>query len=214
MIGIGISTTPNRPILEETLPEWEKYLPEGARLIVENDVEYTGVAATKNRLLDRLDDCEYIFLADDDVKPLVDGWHLPYINARAKHLMYQFRLPSKPDTDMQEVYRDSRIVAYTHTRGALLFVHHKVLEVVGGLDESYGQAMYEHTDWSNRIYNAGLTPFRAMDVVNSHQLLYCYDQDGSIVSSIPDSVRRKNLIDSRWLYNKSKKSSDYKEYRK
>lgn len=212
MIGIGISTTPNRTILKETFPKWQKYLPKGAKLIIENDMEFTGVAATKNRLLSRLDDCEHIFLVDDDVKPLVKDWHLSYTTAGAKHLLYQFKLPSKPSVDMEEIYRDEKIVAYTHTRGAFIYVHKDVLYVVGGFDEAYTFG-YEHVDYSNRIHNAGLTAFRAMDVVDSHRLLYCYDQDGKIESSIPESVRRCNLVKHRSLYQKSKTSKEYKDFR-
>lgn len=212
MIGIGLSTTPNRTILKDTFPEWQKYLPKGAKLIIENDTEFTGVSATKNRLLSQLHGCDHIFLADDDVKPLVKDWYLPYINASAKHLLYQFKLPTKPSVDMQEIYRDDKIVSYTHTRGAFIYIHRDVLNVVGGFDEAYTFG-YEHVDYSNRIHNAGLTAFRAMDVVDSDKLLYCYDQDSQIESSVPDSVRRRNLVKHRGLYHKSKTSREYKEFR-
>lgn len=212
-IGIGILTTPNRGILEQTLPEWYKYLPKDSRLIVENDTEYTGVARTTNRLLAQLDKFEHIFIVNDDVKPLVKDWYLPYIKANVKHLMYQFRLHGKPHTDMQVLYEDDKIKAYTHTRGCFLYIHRSLLDVMGGFDEAYGQAMYEHTDFTNRVSNSGLVPFRAADVVDSHKLLYCYDQDSEIESSIPESVRRRNLVKNRGLYLKSRTSREYRSYK-
>lgn len=211
MIGFGISTTPNRNVLNLKL--WEEFLPNGSYLAVENDIEFTGVAATKNRLLSRLDNCDHIFLIDDDVRPLIRDWWIPYVEAKEPHLMYQFKLPGKPASDMSELYRDDEIVAYSHTRGCMLYINRIVLEAVGGMDVAYGEAMYEHTDWTNRIHNVGLTSHRAMDVVGSDKLIYCMDQESQIQSSIPDAVRRQNIIKNRALYQRSRTSKEFKEYK-
>lgn len=211
MIGIGISTTPNRKILKETLPEWKKYMPRNAKLVIENDTEYTGVAATKNRLLAKLDDCEHIFLVDDDVKPLMFNWHQPYVDSPEPHLMYQFPIPDGKDK-MKEIYRDDKLTAWSHTRGCFIYLHRSVLEIVGGFDEAYG-TMYEHTDLSNRIHNAGLTTHRAADVVGSDKLLYCYDQDKNVESSIPEKLRKRNMVKNHKLYLKSKTSKEYMRYK-
>lgn len=212
-IGIGISTTPNRSILSDTINAFYQFMPQEAKLVIELDKKYTGVAATKNRLLAELDDCEHIFLFDDDCYPIADEWWLSYIEAEQPHLMYQFKLPGKSKTDMQELYRDDKIVAYSHTRGAMIYIERQVLDIVGGFDEAYGQAMFEHPDFTNRIHNAGLTTYRAMDVPNSHELLYCLDQDGEIESSIPVSVRIKNNAKNRFLYHTNKTSKEYKAYK-
>lgn len=211
MIGVGISTTPNRNVLDIDL--WEKYIPGNFKLFVENDKEFTGVAATKNRLLSQLDDCDEIFLIDDDVVPLDKDWWKPYVENKELHLMYQFKLPGKPSKDMQEVYRDNEIVAYSHTRGAMIYLHRSILDMVGGFDEAYGLYGYEHADYTNRIHNFGLTTHRAMDVVGSDKLLYCLDQDNLVESSISKQERRKNMMKNGALYRKSKTSKEYKEYK-
>lgn len=210
-IGVGISTTNNRDVLSKSLEYFDRYTP--FEVTIFNDTKYRGVARTKNNLLAILENCDHVFLFDDDCYPIAENWWLPYINSGENHLMYQFKLPNKPATDMQEIYRNDKIAAYTHTRGAMLYVTKKVLETVGGLDNRYGLAMYEHTDWTNRIFNAGLTSFRAMDVVGSDKLLYCMDQDGSIESSIDPKIRRHNLIKNKNFYNESKHSVEFKEYR-
>lgn len=224
-IGIAI-TTFNRPeTLEKTIAEHLKYLPRNARIIVVDDgsdhipivpdnVELylnganLGIAASKNRCLELLCDCDHIFLFDSDCYPITKGWERPYVKTKEPHLLYQFRLPQKPTNDMRELYRDNKIVAYSHTRGAMIYVHRSVLNVVGGMNPAYGLAGYEHPDWTNRIHNAGLTTHRAMDVPNSDKLLYCLDQDGLAVSSIPASHNGNHA-----LYVRSKSSSAYKEYR-
>lgn len=211
-IGIGISTTPNRKILKETLKEWEKYKPIGAKIIVENDRQFTGVAATKNRLLKKLDSYEHIFLVDDDVKPLSPDWWKPYVESKENHLMYQFKLPGKPKGDMRVLSKTNKHISYSHTRGAFIYIHRIVLDMVGGMDERY-KFGFEHPDWTNRIHNAGLTSRRAMDVVGSEKLLYCYDQDNSVQSSVSEEIKRREKLMNHALYKKSKTSSEWKPYK-
>ena len=211
-VGIGISTTANRNVLQTTFPAWANFLPDDARIEVYPDNDWEGVATVKNRLLEILEDCEHIFLADDDVMPIKEGWHLPYINSGQKHLMYNFRLPNKPKTDMQEIHRDDKITAWTHTRGALLYIHRSVLDVVGGFDTRYNFDFF-HPDFSNRVHNAGLTPYRSMDVPNSSELFYCLDQDGKIESSVPDKIRKANSAKDYRLYKENRQSKAYMEYK-
>ena len=212
-IGIGISTTPNRQLMANTIQHFYENTPPNFGIIVEEDKEYTGVAATKNRLLAKLDTYHHIFLFDDDTYPIANEWWKPYMDSEEPHLMYQFKLPGKPKSDMKELYRDGKIVAYSHTRGAMIYIKRIVLDVVGGLDEDYGEYGYEHPDWTNRIFNAGLTTHRAMDVPNSKDLLYCLDQDSEIESSVSADIRKTNILKNYNKYKKSRHSREYKDYK-
>lgn len=213
MIGVGITTTPNRNVLANTLDYLRRFQPSNSYLCVYNDNEYRGVAHSKNRLLQYLEHCNDIFIFDDDCHPIADNWWVPYVESKEPHMMYQFKLPGKPETDMRELYRDEKIVSYSHTRGAMIYVNKIVLDTVGGMDESYGQAMFEHPDWTNRIYNAGLTTYRSMDVPNSHELFYCLDQDTKVESSIPDKVRKDNELKNFRYYRSHRNSKEYKEFK-
>lgn len=224
-IGIGI-TTRNRPeIFAKTRQEIRKYAPRNSKLVIVDDAsdvpvvgatfrfeKNAGIAAAKNKALEFLDDCDHIFLFDDDTYPLMFNWHKSYVDSPEPHLMYQFKLPSKSENDMRELYRDDSVVAYSHTRGCMLYIKKIVLEVVGGMDTRYF-VMSEHTDWTNRIHNAGLTTHRAMDVVGSDKLLYCLDQDGAVETTIPSFVRIRNVKRNRPLYLASKTSRELKEYK-
>lgn len=226
MIGIGITTRNRREVFAKTLTMVVRFMPKDAKLVVVDDAsdvplksstyrfeENVGVARAKNKCLELLDDCHHIFLFDDDCHPIKEDWWKPYVHSKENHLMYQFKLPYKPHSDMSEVFRDGEVVAYTHTRGSMLYVKRRVLDVVGGMDTRYGLGMYEHTDWTNRIHNAGLTRYRAMDVPGSNELLYCLDQDQHVASAIPDSVRKRNMLANRKLYHASKTSNEFKEYK-
>jgi hypothetical protein len=205
-IGIGITTTPERNVLD--LSNWRGLVPPDAEFLIFKDTAHSGVAHAKNTLLAHLQGCDHIMLFDDDCWPIAQNWWKPYVEHPEPHLMYQFKLPGKQASDMRELHRDKTTVAYSHTRGAMLYIERRVLDVVGGMDTAYGLAGYEHPDWTNRIHNAGLTTHRAMDVPNSHELLYCLDQDGLVESSIPRGQKGNYE-----LYRKSRLSSEYKEYR-
>jgi len=210
-IGIGITTTPNRNILD--LRRWDELLPQDCDFIVYEDADYKGVAHAKNQLLAQLDHCDHIFLFDDDCYPIAKNWWLPYVEHPEPHLMYQFKLPDKPPTDMKVLYEDDQTVSYSHTRGAMIYIEKIVLDTIGGFDETYGLYGFEHPDFTNRIHNAGLTTFRSMDVPNSSELLYCLDQDSNVQSSLSKAERNLSIMRNFRYYKANMKSNQYKPYK-
>jgi len=225
MIGIGISTRNRHETFVKSYIEILNNTPYTAKIVVVDDAsdieppfttyrfeKNVGVAVAKNKCLELLEGCEHIFLFDNDTYPLTPEWWIPYVDSDEPHLMYQFKIPGKPKSDMRLLHEDENIKAYSNTRGAMIYLHRSAINTVGGFDNEYG-TFFEHPDLTNRIYNAGLTTHRAMDVVGSEKLLYCLDQDGAIESSIPDDVRQRNMAKNYRLYSKNKLSKAYKEYR-
>lgn len=234
-------TTFNRPeILLRGLVEQWKFLPKGAKIFVVDDgstdkpdmsgfpaIEFVelpqnrGIAAAKNKCLELAEDwgADHIFLFDSDCWPKRSGWEKPYIASKEPHLMYMFTkfATDGPNghnlTDCVEIYRDSEIVAFSHVRGCMLYVDAKILPVVGGFDERYGKAMFEHTDYSNRIHNNALTKFRVMDVAGSSDLIYSMDEHREAASSITVTERQIGLRNNRPLYAASLTSTEFKPYR-
>jgi hypothetical protein len=116
-------------------------------------------------------------------------------------------------SDCVEIYRDSKIAAFSHVRGCMLYLDRKVLDVVGGFDERYGKAMFEHTDYSNRIHNSGLTSFRVMDVIGSNELIYSMDEHREVASSISRIERSNGLAVNRARHTASLTSKEYCHYK-
>lgn len=220
-IGIGITTRDRNQVFAYSLSRLVEHLPKDCTLAIVDDnskvpvaeADYrfetnVGVARAKNKCLELLKDCDHIFLFDDDTYPINDGWWQPYINHDEPHLMYQFKLPNKPESDMQLLYQDEDTTSWSHTRGAMIYLERRVLDAVGGFDTKYGLGGFEHPDFTNRVHNAGLTTHRAMDVVNSNELLYCLDQDGKVDSSVNLRDKTKNYK----YYQSQRKSKEFKEY--
>ena len=183
--------------------------------------ENKGIAAAKNKCLELADGwgADHIFLFDSDTWPRKQGWEIPYIESKEPHLMYIFTKFAQDGpgghnlSDCIELYRDANIVAYNHVRGCMLYIDRKVLDAVGGFDERYGKAMFEHTDYSNRIHNTGLTSFRVMDVPDSKSLIYSMDEHREAASSISADQRQQGLKENRALWKASLTSKEYCEYK-
>lgn len=236
-IGICI-TTHNRPeVLQKSLEQHMKHLPDNAFVVVVDDGSNPpaiapdniklirneislGIVASKNASLEVLIDagCEHLFLWDDDAWPIADNWHIPYIESPEPHLAYQFLDLAGPRkiNDMTVLYRDDKHVAYTGQRGVMLYYHRSAIEKVGGFDPVYGRGMYEHPDLALRIYNAGLSTWAFADVIGSEKLIHSMDEYEEGNRSIPRPDREALVKRNVTIYNERRDSgyAGYAPYRK
>ncbi|AUO65418.1 glycosyltransferase [Citrobacter freundii complex sp. CFNIH2] len=231
-IGIAISTH-NRPeVLKRAIEQHMKHLPVGALVVVIDDgskpaavvpagVQLVrqetslGIVASKNTSLTALIDagCEHLFLWDDDAWPIVDGWHLPYIESPELHLAYQFLDLAGPRklNDLAVLYSDDKHVAYTGQRGVMLYYRRSAIEHVGGFDWIYGRGMYEHSDLALRIHNAGLTTWAYADVTGSEKLIHSLDEHEAVDRSVP-TADRKALVERNVKIHNERRDTGYTGY--
>lgn len=215
-VGIGITTHNRTALFLEGLAAHRTHLPPGAVLVIVDDAsadpipeatfrfeQNVGIARAKNKAMELLIDagCEHLFLFDDDTWPAADGWHAPYVESDQPHLMYLWGAP---------LYRGDDLVAHTHPKGCMLYVHRSVIETVGGMDPRFGVWGHEHASWSDRIHNAGLTRFRYQDVPGPDGRFHACDEAGVIESSVPERVRQAA---NSTLYESKRDSSEYIDIR-
>lgn len=228
-IGIGITTHNRTEVFKRTYANIVRYAPTGAKIVVVDDAsdipvrvnklahrfdKNVGIATAKNKCLELLEDCEHIFLFDDDCYPKVKGWEEPYIASPEPHLMYLFlNLRNHQLNDAKLVYEDEQHYVISHARGCMLYFHRSVLDVAGGMDTTYGKWGYEHGDLSNRIYNLGLTSFRYMDVAGSEALIYSEDQEQAVSSSVKGQIRHRNIVGHKDKFAASFSSAAYFPYK-
>jgi len=198
-IGIGITTYGNRktPALEMI----RKYTP-NAKIVT---VDCKGIAKAKNMCLALLDDCEHIFLADDDTFPIVDKWYEPYINAGIPNLCYTF--------DRKVLSIKNGLKEHELPCGCMIYINRKCLDVVGGFDEDFTCYAYEHVNYSQRVFNAGLQYAPFLDVVDSHLLIHSMDEHKEIKSSVSQSERSLGIQANRPLFMKNRFSKEFKKYK-
>ena len=226
-VGVGITVHNRYDVFLKTYNEFKKYLPKGSKLIIIDDdsakpvLEATyrfeqnvGIAAAKNKCIELLEDCENIFLFDDDTYPISSDWWKPYVESKEPHLMYLFQDFAKNPrlNDCVQLYNDGIIKAYSHPRGCMLYLHNSVIKSVGGMNINYGKWGNEHVDLSNRIFNKGLTSFRYADVVGSENLIHSGDEHEEVQTTVGALERQKCLAASNNLLRQSFESTEYIDY--
>lgn len=215
-IGIGLTTfNRNRTILKtiSKIKEFTKVpyklviVDDGSKVPLENATYRfkinQGAPIAKNKCLELLDDCEYIFLFDDDTFPIKEGWHDAYINADIKHLNYTFKYPFEIVDGVRHLQNPN---------GCMMYIHNDVLKAVGGFDTGFIKYGYWHGAFSNRVYNSGFTPDPFVDIIDSKDYIYCLDQEktGHRTATID---RGKYLSANKKRYIDTIDSIDYINYK-
>lgn len=198
-IGIGITTYGNRKT-----PAFEmirKFTPE-AKIVTVNQ---KGISKAKNMCLALLDDCEHIFLFDDDCYPIVENWFMPYINSKELHLSYTFG---------RKIINQSGILTeYELPCGCMLYLNKICLDIIGGFDTDFEEYSYEHVNYSQRAYNAELTSAKYLDVTDSYKLIHSMDKHREVLSSLSQTERGAGIQKNRNLFMSKRNSQEWKPYK-
>jgi len=238
-VGIGI-TTHNREVIGIVIQNIIRHTPH-AKIVVVDDcsdidvvailmgarllgkVKYfkflqnVGIAKAKNKCLELLQDCEHIFLFDDDCFPVKLGWEKDYIKANKEtgnnHFCFTFpKLRNGQSNGNDLIGKHKGLNRYSKACGVMMYVHNSVLKKVGGMDTNYLRYGCEHLGYSHRIYNAGLNDYPFLDVPNSMDLFYSYDYEQAIKNSI-GTGKQAYVQHNRALYELEKKQSCFKAYK-
>lgn len=173
MIGIGITTTPNRKhLLGLCVKQIEKHT-KGFKLHIYCDELGHGVSWSKNQNLRELKDCDHIFLFDDDCFPIKDGWVEFFVDKKCPHLMYLDNWGG-----IKRVEGENGIGVYSNCSGVMLYLTKEALENTGAFDEGFGRYGFEHADFSKRIYKSfGFEGgYRSPD--GASEFIHALDYDG------------------------------------
>lgn len=203
MIGIGITHFGNDPLRDTAIEQIFKFAPKGSKIHLVKDVE--GISKAKNLCLKELDKCEHIFLFDSDTYPKVKDWERIYTETGHKHMSYTF--------SRKVLLIEGNIISYEKPSGCMLYINRDCLDKVGGFDEQYKGYAGEHQDFSNRVYNSGLTKYRYMDLVFSRQFIHSMDEHKEIQSSTPVYVRSVNIPHNMRRLKEQWNSTEFKIYK-
>lgn len=199
-IGIGVTTTPNRSdYFKECLKNIHQYS-DSAKLYVHNDRDGKGVAYSKNMCLYNLQDCDFIFLFDDDCYPIKHNW-IEYMietmqRTGEKHFLFlNERLHGKPE----------QLLGYQKFENCggvfMAFDLFRVYDIMY-MDERYKRWGFEHAGLSQRIYRAGNTsaPFLMPNRLNEYIYARDYDEKVETRSSLTEAEKKENYQFNQSLY--------------
>lgn len=135
-----------------------------------------GVAANKNRALWALQDCDFLCILEDDLKPIQAGWFEAYEKAASLSGVHHFcrvqdREAESLSPNFDEFMAQNRLnpVYGPSPRGDLTFLTQAVVRSVGAFNPRFRGAGYAHGEWSSRVARAGLInhPNKWIDVVQA-----------------------------------------------
>lgn len=226
MTGIGITVHNRNETAAKTIEQIRYYAPIGAKIVIVDDAskipfegaDYrfnvnAGIAQAKNKCFELLDDCEHIFLFDDDCYPVKAGWELPYIESGEKHLSFTFANLSNGRQNGNKVLREHNgFNVFNNPCGCMCYFHRDCLDAVGGFNPVYKVYGYEHVDLSVRIHNAGLTPHRFMDITDSLDYFHSLDYHSSIASSV-GALRSNYVRLNKQIYDQMQSSKEFIPYK-
>lgn len=187
MYGIGITTKDRPELLKALVDSIHKHTDMSNVLLhIEDDsTERLGVAKRKNNCLRALKDCSHVFLLDDDVEIIKDGWIEFFIADGLEHVMYL-------DRRFHRYIKDN---VYADCGGVLLFLTKKAIEKVGAFDEKFGIYGFEHADYSARIYGH---KDGYISLVGTDQYIYSHDYSTPNHKSSITDEEKKVYIRNNW----------------
>ena len=167
-IGIGVTTYKRPEIFTLFIMQLSKYIPENAKVYIAKDIP--NVSQAKNECLKALEDCDHIFLFDDDCFPIAENWTDPFIMSKKNHFLYM--------NDYYGKYHETdNYAAYNNCSGVFMYLTKEVVSKVGYFGE-YGRYGFEHAGYSHRIHKAGLSEHLYMTLKETNKLIHSLDLDG------------------------------------
>lgn len=228
-IGLGISCHNRNEISELVIKKWKDICPDEIKMVIVDDgsirpikgatfrfEQSQGIAKVKNKCIELLDDCDYIFLSDDDIYPIDALWYKKYIDAHIATKCHYMsctwdKLANGTKNGHKQLRKTKNLVEYSHPSGVLLFMTKKCIQRIGGMDTDFGKYANEHVEHARRAYNCRLTPFPYCDIPSSIHMFYSYDYNKKIESSVED--RKYWLVKNKELLKKTKFSNKFKPYK-
>lgn len=172
-----------------------------------------GIAKTKNKCIQLLMErgCTDLFLFDDDSWPITKDWYKPYMDSGEGMLQHVWEDKSrwrKPNHS-KPICEVDGLVSWTHPKGVMLYIKDSTVKTIGGFREDLGKYGYEHTEYADRAFHAGLTTYRYGDVVNSYNLIYALDrEEKKHKSSVPEKTARVSKQKVKHIYDELRATQD------
>lgn len=219
-IGVGI-TTRNRPDVLKYCLKHHGIHTESKIVIVndggdkigvgEHDIPHSGISAAKNKCLELLDDCDHVFLLDDDIYP-VRKWEQQYIEAHRSSGKEILMWMTPRNGFIKE---NNGVDEYKRIQGVLFSITRKALDKIGGWNTSfkYGWADYA---WIDRAKSLGIidgywTIKKAEKYLKS--LDVCMPRPISIRGVLEYEDKKREMTNNKGLYETDSKKPYFWDYK-
>lgn len=195
-IGIGYTTYKRDALLQECLDNLRLHTTFDYKLHIarDTDEDRRGIALRKNECLHHLQDCDYIFLFDDDCYPIKKGWEQFVIKAHQDSGEHHLAFLIDDIHKSKNFYfcGDTTIKSFETGGGVFLSLTKECLKKVGGFWDKYEYYGFEHLGFSFRAFNAKLNSDMFLSIEGLEKYLFAYDfEDKNFKSTIDFEDRVK-----------------------
>lgn len=160
------------------------------------------------------DECDYLFLFDDDCYPVSFGWEDKFISSGLNHASLTYCEWSDGKPNKNKILKTYKGIDYFNNPcGMMLFFTRKCVEKVGGFNLDYKQYGLEHLGLSRRIYNAGLIPNPFVCPSGAMDYFYCADQHKAVESNMSTYDKIQIVSKNRNIYQKERNSKAFIDYK-
>jgi hypothetical protein len=189
-IGIGYTTYKRDDLLQECLDNLRLNTTSDYKLHIARDTDddRRGIALRKNECLHHLQDCDYIFLFDDDCYPIKKGWEVFVIQAHLESGEHHFAYLKNNIHTAKNYYfcGNKTTMSFVTCGGVFLSLTKECLKKVGGFWDEYELYGFEHYGYSFRAFQAKLNSDLFMSIEGLDEYLFAYDyEDKNFQSTIP-----------------------------
>jgi hypothetical protein len=189
-IGIGYTTYKRDDLLQECLDNLRLNTTSDYKLHIarDTDEDRRGIALRKNECLHHLQDCDYIFLFDDDCYPIKKGWEVFIIEAHLESGEQHFAYLKNSIHTAKNYYffGNKNTMSFVTCGGVFLSITKECLKKVGGFWDEYELYGFEHYGYSFRAFQAKMNSDLFMSIEGLEEYLFAYDyEDKNFQSTIP-----------------------------
>ncbi len=165
-----------------------------------------GVAANKNRALWALQDCDFLCILEDDLKPTQSGWFEAYEKAAVLSGIHHFCRVQDREVDslapeFDEFMSRNRLslVYGPSPRGDLTFLTSTIVREVGAFNPRFRGVGYAHGEWSHRVARAGLInhPNKWVDVVQARNKFVQVGDTSGGRWNLPEAETKRQITRNR-----------------
>lgn len=187
--------------------------------------ENLGIAKSKNKCFELLDDCDYIFLADDDCYPIETNWWDLFIDTSLKTGIPHFCVSY---THFENGWASNHILeplwningcnldVFNSACGIFMFYTNSILQKTGGMDINYTKWGGEHVGLSFRISNLLDDKLKGRITCPEHAFNYfkSHDFHGNAASSISKQYRKESADQCKFVLDSEKNTKSFKPYKR
>lgn len=163
-----------------------------------------GISVNKSVAMMHLQECDHVFLFEDDLKPIKMGWDSLYVNLHNESGIGLFNYITSDlyycdkRAKTEHKFKSGKVAyGYTHT-AQIMSITKKTLNTVGALDPRFKGYGYEHCDYTRRCVKAGLHPMSKYPFVKQ---TWEYTEMLNIPNTTSDELRKQQIAYNGRIYN-------------